>query len=66
MISILQENENLKLLVEYCPNHIIDYGAKPEEFLQILKTNGFNLFQINPHGKILQSVSDKHLLNIPT
>jgi len=65
MTSILQGNNNLKLLVEYCPNHILDYGAKPEEFVQILKTNGFNIYQINPERKILEPVSEKILLNIP-
>ena len=63
MKSILKHNANLKILLEYSPHLIKNFGAEPKELLDFLKTNGFNFFLIDSND--LVPTDEKYLLKIP-
>lgn len=46
METILSQNKNIKLVMEFSPQQIIDYGAEPLEQLKFLKNLGFNFYSV--------------------
>lgn len=62
MQNILNINKKLKILIEYSPKHIRNFGIEPIELLEFLKTNEFNFFLIESNGMI--PTNEKSLLKI--
>jgi len=64
MTSILSKNKNLKILIEYSPIQIRDYGAEPKALLDILKKNDFNFYLIDSKKNRITLVEENALLKM--
>ena len=49
--SFLQKNKNIKIITEFNPILIKRFGGEPEEYLDLLLKNGFQLYNINEQEK---------------
>lgn len=47
MENIIENNKDLKMVVEFCPVDLIRFSSSPEEFLNRLIGYGFKLYQIS-------------------
>lgn len=64
MTSILNENKNIKILIEFAPQNIREFGAQPSDLLKILRNHGFSLYEVNSENKNLELVNDEDLLKL--
>jgi FkbM family methyltransferase len=57
MQTILQRQNNIKLLVAFNPSAILQYGYKPEQQIDLLMSNGFRVYFANSQTKDLEVVN---------
>ena len=50
----IQNNPNIKMLVEFSPQRIIDTGHQPEDVINLLKEYGFKIFCVSEGDKNLE------------
>ena len=62
MRSILQENKDMKIMTEFAPFSIKEYGRKPEELMNVLTENGFKLYVLHKRNKKVEIADVKKLL----
>jgi len=67
MGQLIKNNPSIMLIVEFCPENLYIAKAKPEEFLDQLKSKGFEIFLIRDNGR-LETIKNngEFLKNIPT
>ena len=53
-MQTILKNENLKLLIEFIPEHLRKHGTNPVDILKILENNNFKIYQINENTKELE------------
>jgi FkbM family methyltransferase len=58
MSNIIKNNKNLKIITEFCPEHLRRVGSSPEEFLLKLMRAGFKVYDIYTRKYISPSESD--------
>lgn len=66
MTEILSKNNDLKMLIEFCPQHIESFGTQPEEFIKILIDHGFSFYLVEDNENFYKSVTPNYLLNLPS
>ena len=54
-MKTILKNKNLKLLIEFIPEHLKKHGTNPGDVLKILEDNNFKIYQINENTKKLES-----------
>ncbi len=62
MRTILK-NENLKLLIEFIPEHLKKHGTNPSDVLKILEDNNFKIYQINENTKQIELKNSEDIMN---
>jgi len=63
MKSILNKNYHLKLILEFSPLHLKEFGVNPGDVLKFLKAYDFNFYLIDSNG--LKPATEDSLLEIP-
>lgn len=61
MTNIMNKNDNLKIIAEFWPVGIQNYGSSPTEFLNKLIEHGFTLYQI---GQRIELIDVNHVLRM--
>lgn len=46
MLSLIKEAKNLKMIVEYHPDTMLEFGSEPREFIDLLTYEGFKLYDV--------------------
>ena len=64
-MKMILKNDNLKLLIEFIPEHLEKHGTNPSDVLKILENNNFKLYQINEKTKELELKNYKDILKNP-
>ena len=62
-MKTILKNKNLKLLIEFIPDHLKKHGTNPSDVLKILEDNDFKLYQINERTKQLELKKIEDILN---
>lgn len=62
MTNILKKNKNLKIISEFWPKGMSNFGFKTEKLLNLLKKQNFSLYQINEDSKRIEPVTGNELL----
>lgn len=62
MRSILKENKKIKLLMEFMPDALRDYGSDPQKLLDFLVDNSFQVSRVNEKNGKLNQLRDKEVL----
>jgi FkbM family methyltransferase len=57
MQTVLQRQNNVKLLTAFFPSAIQDYGYKPEQYIDLLMSNGFRVYFANSQTEDLEVVN---------
>ncbi|MCG2726259.1 MAG: FkbM family methyltransferase [Elusimicrobia bacterium] len=67
MSNLLKENKNIKIIAEFNPFILRGAGIEPAEYLKLLLTHGFKLYDVSNEKKKLVNVADiNELLEIYT
>jgi FkbM family methyltransferase len=64
MQSILRKNKNIKILTEFHPIALKEFGTEPIDYLQILRGYGFEIYHVDNKKKTVEPINDKELLEI--
>ena len=56
MSSLLQKNKNVKIITEFWPEGLKEFGVGPEDYLKLLIKHHFKLYDINDKRKKIESV----------
>jgi len=64
-MKTILKNENLRLLIEFIPEHLKKHGTNPSDVLKILDDNNFELYQINENTKELELKNYEDILKNP-
>jgi FkbM family methyltransferase len=64
MTRILEKNNNIKILLEFNPSSIIEYGKTPEELIGLLNSYGFNIYRLNRRTKAKDIIQPKSMSNL--
>lgn len=64
MTSLLQQNKNIKIISEFWPAGLEEFGVGPEEYLKLLIGQGFKLYNLNQQKKKIEQVNITELLEI--
>ena len=51
MIRILENNKKIKILLEFIPQHLVGHGSRPNDLINLLLNQNFELFYINQEQK---------------
>jgi len=62
-MKTILKNKNLKLLIEFIPDHLKKHGTNPSDVLKILEDNDYKLYQINERTKQLELKKIEDILN---
>lgn len=62
MTKILKNNKKIKLLIEFWPAGFGIFGSSGQEYLNLLRSLGFRIYEINEKLGHIKEVSDKYLL----
>jgi len=62
-MQTILKNENLKLLIEFIPEHLKKHGTNPSDVLKILEDNDFKIYQINENTKQLELKKLEDIMN---
>lgn len=63
MNKILQKNKNLKIISEFWPKGLKDFGTDGKDFLQFFSNKDFKIYQIEEKIKKIKRVTISYLLN---
>lgn len=66
MKNLLTQNKNIKLISEFWPIGLKRFGITAAEYLKILLTEGFNLYQINENKNKIVPITPDELLKTLT
>jgi len=58
MKNIFERNKKLKILMEFVPSCIKEFGAQPQELIKILQDEGFNFRHTNDDSETIESVKN--------
>lgn len=61
---ILAKNKNIKIITEFWPGGLNLSGGSPKEFLQLLRSSKFTLYNIDEEKNRLSVITDKKLLSV--
>jgi len=64
MTSLLQKNKNIKIISEFWPDGLKEFGVEPEAHLKLLVGQGFKLYNLNQQKKKIEPVNISELLEI--
>jgi len=64
MQTILKRQNNIKLLVAFDSSSIREYGYKPEQYIDLLMSNGFRVYFANSRTKDLEVVNPANLQHL--
>jgi FkbM family methyltransferase len=64
MQTILQRQNNIKLLVAFFPSAIREYGYKPEQCIDLLMSSGFRIYFANSRTNDLEVVNPANLWHL--
>ena len=62
MKNLLDKNKHLKILLEFNPSGIKEFGANPIDVLNLLQEYGFNIYVVDKSKKDLILIEDKKTL----
>lgn len=66
MLNILKRNNNIKMVMEFCPLRLKEFGTRPGECLKLLIETGFKLYEIVERKKKIKPVNIPELLKVYT
>jgi FkbM family methyltransferase len=66
MPLLLEKNKNLKIVTEFAPIFLKEYGIQPEEYLKLLQKYGFRIYNINEDKNKIETCDITELLKIYT
>jgi len=66
MPLLLEKNKKMKIITEFFPSALKEFGVEPEEFLKLLTKYGFKFFAINEKEKKIKPINISELLKIYT
>lgn len=67
MSRLLQANKDIKVITEFAPVSIKEFGAEPERYLKnVLLNHGFKLYEINENKNKIEPVTIDRLLKVYT
>jgi FkbM family methyltransferase len=64
MQTILKRQNNIKLLIAFDSSSIREYGYKPEQYIDLLMSNGFRVYFANSRTKDLEVVNPANLQHL--
>ncbi len=64
MSGLLQKYNNIKMITEFHPHGIEEYGHLPEDYLDLLRGYDFELYNINEEKKLVEPVNVPELLQV--
>jgi len=62
MTSLIENNDNIRIMTEFHPTELKKFGTKPSLFLKKLRDFDFTIYHINNKEKIIKPVNDEFLL----
>lgn len=62
MVKTLKNNPRIKLIIEYCPRQLADFGNNPVELLNLLDMLGFVFYEMNEKDFILLQSNKSEIL----
>jgi len=62
MESLLEQNKNLEILIEFIPPYIKEFGSNPMDLLNLLEKYNFKINLINNKTQKLEEIHDKNIL----
>lgn len=62
MQSLLDNNKEVKIMLEFVPSSIREFGAKPMDILELIEDNGFKFYFINSDIKKIERSDDLAVL----
>lgn len=62
MYSLLQKNKNVKIITEFWPMGLKEFGVGPDEYLKSLIKHNFKLYHINEKEKKIEPIQSAKLL----
>lgn len=62
MKMIIRKNKNIKLLIEFCPQHLEEYNQSGKKLLDLLQKFGFIFYDVSDKSKNTTLVSKSYLL----
>jgi len=60
---LLKKRDNLKLILEFDPRQIIEFGSTPKSLVNLLQQYGFQFSIVNNKENYIQSINDTTLLS---
>jgi FkbM family methyltransferase len=66
MANILKRNNDMKMVMEFCPSKLKESGTPPEECLKLLTETGFRLYEIIERKKKIIPVNIHEFLKVYT
>jgi FkbM family methyltransferase len=63
MQHLLQKSQNLKIMIEFAPHLIANYGITPKEFLDLIKSCGFKIYFLDKKKKKMTLIEINELLD---
>ena len=63
MMNLLKRNKNIKLVTEFLPMRLQDFGVGPKQYLDLLMGAGFKLYEINERERKIELVHIPGLLS---
>jgi len=66
MSLLLEKNKNLKIVTEFSPCFLKEFGINPEEYLRLLQKYGFTIYNLNEENKKIEVYNITELLKIYT
>ncbi|MBC8251296.1 MAG: FkbM family methyltransferase [Candidatus Nitrosopelagicus sp.] len=58
MNDILEKNESIKLLIEFIPEQLLDFGTEPRRLLEFLKEKKFSIYFFDYNDSHLKKLND--------
>jgi len=62
MVGILKKNPSLRIVVEFWPSGLKNFGVEPRDLVALLLREGFSIWDINEHKKKILPVTADELL----
>ena len=56
--NILKKSKDIKILIEFVPDSIIEYGSKPEDTIKLIKDLDFTIFAVDDQNKTIKKVKN--------
>ena len=66
MINLLKRNRKAKIVTEFNPLGLKNFGNKPSEYLKLLEKLGFKFWKINEQEKKIESIEIPELIKTYT